>query len=168
MEISSGCAVQSFICSCIYYTCACLLTISSKATWLHRYFLPQITNKTHMHNSLLSILASVTSPSSNLNNLWVGIRSRKPAEHGGGEILSSWTLETSSCELTFLYFAQYCKPFKTKEYCIQCNIHSSPNSMLNCINYCLFRQQQSIVYPGFFCSTLMSILWMILDFLSCL
>ena len=74
------CAVQNFICSCTYYTLVCtqLLTISHMI--MHRHCLPQTTDRTRMHTSLFSILASVISPSSHLNYLY---RSRRLVEHVG-------------------------------------------------------------------------------------
>ena len=74
------CAVQNFICLCTYYTLVCtqLLTISHMI--MHRHCLPQTTDRTRMHTSLFSILASVISPSSHLNYLY---RSRRLVEHVG-------------------------------------------------------------------------------------
>ena len=58
--------VHAFIAHCV---CTQLLTITS--TTMHRYCLSQTTDMTHMHTSLLSNLASVTSPLSNSNHLSV-------------------------------------------------------------------------------------------------
>jgi len=63
------CAVQNFICSCTYYTLVCTQLLIISYMIMHRHCLSQTTDRTHMHNSLFSILASVISPSSHLNHL---------------------------------------------------------------------------------------------------
>ena len=64
----SGYGVQ-YRTSFVHAHCVCTWLLTITCIIMHRHCLSQTTNMTHMHPSLLSILASVISPSPNVNQI---------------------------------------------------------------------------------------------------